>query len=79
MLPSALSTRYEVGSFTLVPARKFATSVAVARNGSQRIQPPPDAACPIQNVRAGQGLPVRLSPTAAAEPVQRDPEHLAIR
>ena len=30
-----------------------------ARNGSQRAQPPSDVARPIQNVRAGLGLPVR--------------------
>jgi hypothetical protein len=34
-----------------------------ARNGSQRNQTPPDVARPNQNVHAGQGLPVRLSPT----------------
>jgi len=36
---------------------------AGATNGSQRLQPPPEPARPSQNVRAGEWLPVRLSPT----------------
>src|ERR1700689_5153301 len=35
-----------------------------ARNGSQRVQPPSDAARPSQILLAGHGLPVRHSPTA---------------
>jgi hypothetical protein len=38
-----------------------------ARNGSQRNQPPSELARPAQNVRAAQGLPVRLSPIRMSE------------
>jgi len=37
-----------------------------ATNGSQRNQAPPDSARPTQNLLAGQGLSVRLSPTMTA-------------
>jgi hypothetical protein len=39
-----------------------------ARNGSQRCHLPPDSVRPTQNVRPGQGLPVRLGPTVTDTP-----------
>ena len=42
-----------------------------ARNGSQRVQPPPDPARPSQNLLAGQGLPARLSPTVTDTSIAR--------
>jgi hypothetical protein len=47
-----------------------------ASNGSQCIQPPSDPAPRSQNLRAGQGLPIRLRPTATDTPKFPDTEEV---
>src|SRR5580693_4977197 len=47
-----------------------------ARNGSQRVQTSPDPARRSQNLLAGEGLPVRLSPTVTDTPEFPDTEEV---